>query len=104
MAYFTDRHLIAALPNSDDVPPEQLEQIAEDANAIYGYVTHQPGVTDGQLRKWAEGRQMDPDRVNAALDLLRSMRRVFTLSGAAQEVAVDGEPSASQKRTRGRAK
>jgi hypothetical protein len=97
VAFYTDKAIEKAMPGTIGLPLEELEQLAQDANLIYGYVHHQPGCTEAQLRNWAEGKDIGPDRVTSALGLLRATHRLFQLSDEAKPIA-EGQPDTSPQK------
>lgn len=78
MALYSDKHVQTVLA-ADGRTVAEIDRIVADANAVYEYVHRQPGASEENLRKWGEAHEIGPDRMNAALDLLRNARRIFEL-------------------------
>lgn len=83
MRFMTDQAVdqIAALA---DVDVETRQRAFEDADTVYGYLRRSEGQRDGPvpeqaLRKWGEQNDLDPDRMNLALEVLKATDRVVTI-------------------------
>lgn len=70
------------IPALQAQPPEQRAQTLADADAVYAYVRRNEWVTEEKLRVWAERREMSPDRLNVALELLAQTGRLTAIPDA----------------------
>lgn len=79
--YVTDKAL-EEIPALQAQEPEQRAQTLADADAVYAYVRRNEWITEDRLRKWAERRDLNPDRLNVALELLAQTGRLTTIPDA----------------------
>jgi hypothetical protein len=84
MRFITDQAVdqIAAL---QDVDAAGRRQAFDDADTVYRYLRRSEGqrsdaVPEDALRKWGEQNDLDPDRLNLALEVLRETGRVVALA------------------------
>jgi hypothetical protein len=102
VAFFSDKTIHARL--HADVNGDDLDQLIQDANAVYNYVHRQPGCDESQLRNWGEGKDIGPDRMTAAVGFLRGLGRIVELTevdGVVAE-AMSGEDEKPASKPRGR--
>lgn len=100
MPFFSDAHVSKALPGGENLDADQLDQLAQDASAVYTYIHHQPGATETQLRRWGESKGIGPDRMNQALLLLRTTRKIFELRDLGPAAAEELQPQRRRSRSR----
>ena len=88
MKYITDKKL-EEIPIFDGLDEALRTQVIEDGELLYKYVTRYPWVEDEQLRKYASGKGLGPDRVNSGLAFLTQTGQLFGFGGT--EVVVEPE-------------
>lgn len=69
-----------------DVDPDNLGTILADSKKVFEKIDQEPWITEASLRSWAEGQDMDVDRLNAALNLLRQSGRVSQVQLTESEI------------------
>lgn len=92
---------IDELPALQGLDHDGRQHVLHDAERLYGYVrrTETRGETLGtgeeDLRKWAERQGLTPDRVNAGLDVLEHLGRVYRVAAADEQeaAAAPGPPA-----------
>ncbi len=107
--WFTDTQ-ITAIPAFQGLAPEQIAQLAADAGRLYQQITAQPGITDTDLRTWAEQAGMTPERYNTAAQAIAQAGKAVDISAgpiassrpatphAALRDALSGPPSVPVER------
>lgn len=92
---------IDELPALQGLEHADRQHVLHDAERLYGYVrrTETRGTTLGtgedDLRKWAEGEGLGVDRVNAALDVLQALDRVYRVASATEQETAAAAAAAS---------
>lgn len=83
-SYITDQ-AVEQIAELQDVDAAGRVQAFADADAVYGYLRRSEGQRDGgvpddALRTWGESNDLDPDRMNLAIAVLRATGRVVELA------------------------
>lgn len=79
MDWYSDAALLAAFPTAAGLDPAAFAQLFLDAVAVYDHATTQPGISDADLRTWAESQGIGPDRVTSALAVLQDGGKLVRL-------------------------
>jgi hypothetical protein len=80
--WFTDQQ-IQAIPAFAGLSPDQLAQAAADAGQLYAQIAANPGVQDADLRAWAEGAGIPPERYNVAVEALQQAGKAVDVPASA---------------------
>lgn len=94
MGWYTDRQLLG-IPALDGLDADALAEATRAAGTIYRRVAAIPGVSDDELRRWAEGAGILPERFNQAVEILRHTRKLMSLTNEAAAMLTPEQAAAA---------